>query len=89
MARTLQLLGRPLRLREVPGSLIRIPPGPRPDFAEHRHEPLLLHPLERPQGLEAVADRVLSQPFGLLSPEKLGLGGQLAVGLGQQHTQWH
>jgi hypothetical protein len=58
--------------------------------------PLLLHPLEQLQGLEAGAHGVLPQPVGLLGPQipagdaaaqVLGLGGQLAVGLGLDHPQ--
>ena len=54
-ARSLQLPGRILRPREVPGSLICNPLAHGPDFAEHGQEALLVHSLEELQGLEAVA----------------------------------
>jgi len=38
-------------------------------LAEHRHEALLIHPLEQLQGLEAVAPGVLAKPIWLLGPQ--------------------
>jgi hypothetical protein len=66
------------------------------NLAQHSDEALLVHPLEQLQGLEAVAERVLPQPFWLIgaqiaggeaAPQLLSPVCQLAVGLGFDHPQ--
>jgi hypothetical protein len=43
-------------------------------LAEHRHKELLIHPLEQLQDLEAVANGVLPQAFGLILNTQIAAG---------------